>query len=77
MGRISQGNKPMKLAADRPYADPERAARKLIEIASTIEPVQDGRRLRYRQVLIPCLEESDARFCRDSFPRRLPFIWKW
>jgi hypothetical protein len=32
----------MKYAPDRPFADPEQAARKLIEIASTIEPVQDG-----------------------------------
>lgn len=27
----------------RPYADPEAAARKLIELAAGIEPVQDGR----------------------------------
>jgi hypothetical protein len=27
----------------RPYADPDAAARKLIEIACSIEPVQDGR----------------------------------
>ena len=33
----------MKFAADRPYADPEAAARKLIEIANSVEPVQDGR----------------------------------
>jgi hypothetical protein len=33
----------MKLSTDRPYADTETAARKLIEIASTVEPVQDGR----------------------------------
>ena len=33
----------MKLTADRPYADPAKAARKILEIASTIEPVQDGR----------------------------------
>jgi hypothetical protein len=33
----------MKFASARPFADPEIAARKLIEIASTIEPVQDGR----------------------------------
>jgi hypothetical protein len=33
----------MKLTADRPYADPEAAARKLIEIANSIEAVQDGR----------------------------------
>jgi hypothetical protein len=33
----------MKYTDTRPYADPEKAARKLLEIASTIEPVQDGR----------------------------------
>jgi hypothetical protein len=33
----------MKYTADRPFADPENAARKLLEIASTVEPVQDGR----------------------------------
>jgi len=33
----------MKYANTRPYADPEKAARKLLEIASTIEPIQDGR----------------------------------
>jgi hypothetical protein len=33
----------MKFAADRPFAEPEKAARKLIEIASTVEPIQDGR----------------------------------
>jgi hypothetical protein len=27
----------------RPYADPEAAARKLIEIANSVEAVQDGR----------------------------------
>ncbi len=31
----------MKFAAGRPFADPAIAARKLIEIASGIEPVQD------------------------------------
>jgi hypothetical protein len=33
----------MKLTAERAYADPEKAARKLIEIANTVEAVQDGR----------------------------------
>ena len=33
----------MKFAADRPYADPEAAARKLVEIANSVEAVQDGR----------------------------------
>jgi hypothetical protein len=31
----------MKFAADRPYGNPETAARKLIEIANAVEPVQD------------------------------------
>jgi hypothetical protein len=33
----------MKFATDRPYADPDAAARKLVEIANTVEPLQDGR----------------------------------
>ena len=33
----------MKLTTDRPFADPEKAARKLIEIANATEAVQDGR----------------------------------
>jgi hypothetical protein len=33
----------MKYATARPYADPEKAARKLLEIATEVEAVQDGR----------------------------------
>jgi hypothetical protein len=33
----------MKFTADHPYADPEAAAHKLIEIANSVEAVQDGR----------------------------------
>ena len=33
----------MKLTADRPLADPEKGARKLLEIANATEAVQDGR----------------------------------
>jgi hypothetical protein len=33
----------MKFAADRLYASPELSARKLIEIANSVEPAQDGR----------------------------------
>ena len=32
----------MKFAADRHYSDPEKAARKLLEIANSVEVVQDG-----------------------------------
>jgi hypothetical protein len=33
----------MKVAAARPYAAPEAAARKLLEIANSVEAVMDGR----------------------------------
>jgi hypothetical protein len=33
----------MRFIAARPFADPEAAARKLMEIANSVEPVQDGR----------------------------------
>jgi hypothetical protein len=33
----------MKFASERPYADPEKAARKLLDIANEIEAIQDGR----------------------------------
>jgi hypothetical protein len=33
----------MKFTADRPFADPEKAARHLMQHAHAFEPVQDGR----------------------------------
>lgn len=33
----------MKFSADRPYANPEAAMRKLLEYANAFEPIQDGR----------------------------------
>jgi hypothetical protein len=33
----------MKLSVDRPHADPEKAARKLLEIANATEAPQEGR----------------------------------
>ena len=33
----------MKYANDRPFADPEKAARRLMEHAHAFEPIQDGR----------------------------------
>lgn len=33
----------MKLVTQRPFAEPEAAARQLVQFASSIEPVQDGR----------------------------------
>jgi len=36
-------DKPMKHTEQRPYADPEAAARKLLELAANVAAVQDGR----------------------------------
>jgi hypothetical protein len=33
----------MKFVEPKPYADPEVAARKLVELANAFEPIQDGR----------------------------------
>ena len=33
----------MKLTADRPFADPEAAARRILEIAKQVEPAMKGR----------------------------------
>ena len=33
----------MKYATERPYSDPEKAARKILEIANSVEAIQDGR----------------------------------
>jgi hypothetical protein len=33
----------LKLTAGRPFADPEKAARRLLEHAHAFEPIQDGR----------------------------------
>ena len=33
----------MKLTTDRPFADPDKAARRLMQHAHAFEPVQDGR----------------------------------
>ena len=49
----------MKFAEARIYADPETAARKLIEIASTIEPVQDGR-IHIEKINAPFLYQERA-----------------
>ena len=43
-----------KLIEPRPYADPEAAARKLLELARAFEPVQDGRIY---------IEKINGRFC--------------
>jgi hypothetical protein len=62
----------MKFAAARPYADPEAAARKLIEIANSVEAVQDGRiQHRIDQRAVPV--RSEGRAGRIQRNRPAPF----
>jgi hypothetical protein len=49
----------VKYVKPRPYADPEAAARKLVEIANTIEPARDGR-IFIEQINGPMLFEHKA-----------------
>jgi hypothetical protein len=49
----------MKFAPDRPYSDPERAARKLLEIANAAEAVQDGR-IHFEKINAPFLFRERA-----------------
>ena len=39
----SNGDHPMKFTTERPYSDPDKAARRLMQHAHAFEPVQDGR----------------------------------
>jgi hypothetical protein len=43
MSEVTFRSGSMKFVADRPFADPDAAARKLMELANAFEPVQDGR----------------------------------
>ena len=49
----------MKLTEARPYADPEKAARKLLEIANSVEAVQDGR-IHIEKINAPMLSREKA-----------------
>ena len=46
-----------KFVADRAFADPDAAARKIVEIANDVEAVQDGRiyieRVRFWRLAVP------------------------
>jgi hypothetical protein len=40
----------MKFAANRPYADPDKAARRLLELAHAVEPVQEDGRIHIEKI---------------------------
>jgi hypothetical protein len=66
----------MKFAETRIYADPEKAARKLVEIASTIEPVQDGR-IHIEKINAPFLYQARATPAEYSAGLRLAIERVW
>jgi len=49
----------MKLTTDRPFADPEKGARKLVELANTVETIMDGRVL-IELINLPFLREGGS-----------------
>ena len=43
VGILGKSDCRVKFVTDRPLADPDAAARKLLELANAVEPVRDGR----------------------------------
>lgn len=71
-----------KFAETRPYADPDVAARKLIEIAHSVEPVQDGGRLlvvsaKGNRARLLCHATIKRHFGRVVCPRVTYFSRDW
>jgi hypothetical protein len=56
-GTGKRENQLLKLTTDRPFADPDKAARRLLEHAHAFEPIQDGR---------IHIEKLNAPFLRDG-----------
>ncbi|MGY3611037.1 MULTISPECIES: hypothetical protein [unclassified Bradyrhizobium] len=49
----------MKCIEDRPYVDPEKAARRLLELANAVEAVQDGR-IHTEKINYPFIDREKA-----------------
>jgi hypothetical protein len=68
---------PMKFAADRPFANADVAARKLVEIANDIEAVQDGR-IYIERVNAPFLTAGGSGDdFRAGIERAIALGWLW
>jgi hypothetical protein len=67
----------MKFVTNRAFADPDTAARKLVEIAKGVEPVQDGR-IYIERVNAPFLAAggSGEEF-RAGIERAVALGWLW
>jgi hypothetical protein len=68
----------MKLVELRAYADPEAAARKLMEIVHSVEPVQDGR-IHIERINWPFLSEFKGSPAEYSASLKLTIDrgWLW
>ena len=66
-----------KFVATRPFADPDAAARKLIEIANGVEAVQDGR-IYIERVNAPFLAAGgNGDDFRAGIERAIALGWLW
>jgi hypothetical protein len=66
-----------KFVATRPFADPDAAARKLIEIANGVEAVQDGR-IYIKRVNAPFLAAGgNGDDFRAGIERAIALGWIW
>ena len=50
----------MKFANNRPYADPEKAARKILEIAQSVEPARRGATGRSNADAVACVQAHSS-----------------
>jgi hypothetical protein len=67
----------MKFVAERPFADPDAAARKLIEIANGVEAVQNGR-IYIERVNAPFLAVGGSgEDFRPGIERAIALGWLW
>jgi hypothetical protein len=66
-----------KFVADRPFADPDAAARKIVEIANDVEAVQNGR-IYIERINAPFLAAggSGEDFCA-GIERAIALGWLW
>jgi hypothetical protein len=78
-GRTSyrpDGNHRVKFAESRPCADPEKAARRLLEIASTVEPIHDGR-IHVEKINGPFLREASPAEYGAALAYAIDQGWLW
>jgi hypothetical protein len=68
----------MKFTADRPFADAEKNARKILEIARPVESVQD-RRIQIKKINEPFLYKERATLveCGAGMKRTIDRGWLW